>query len=157
MYTLHHNYPPDQTIKTYKWSILWKRLYRMIHYIFTRIFNLDIDVFNLKYAGRVSGRDILGKANSGDHSWTCMGSLRITRFLRAFLVCRHLQSALSSNYIDCDSWFLNRFALVNAGILYIYFSSFQEIDEEEFGGAWELTKEGFMTSSAGFLVRSVNS
>ena len=75
----------------------------MIRYIFTRIFNLDIDVFNPKYAGRVSGRDILGKANSGDHSWTCMGSLRITRFLRAFLVCRHLKSALSSNYIDCDS------------------------------------------------------
>jgi len=47
---------------------------------------------------------------------------------------------------------LSLFALVNAGVLYIYFSSFQEVDEEEFGGAWELTKEGFMTSSAGFLV-----
>jgi len=52
-----------------------------------------------------------------------------------------------------NSYFPNRFALVNAGVLYIYFSSFQEVDEEEFGGAWELTKEGFMTSSAGFLVR----
>jgi len=47
---------------------------------------------------------------------------------------------------------LSLFALVNAGVLYIYFASFQEVDEEEFGGAWELTKEGFMTSSAGFLV-----
>lgn len=44
------------------------------------------------------------------------------------------------------------FALVNAGLIYIYFSSFQSIDEEEYGGAWELTKEGFMTSFAGFLV-----
>ncbi|XP_014288258.1 GEL complex subunit OPTI [Halyomorpha halys] len=44
------------------------------------------------------------------------------------------------------------FVLVNAGIIYIYFSSFQCIDEEEYGGAWELTKEGFMTSFAGFLV-----
>ena len=45
-----------------------------------------------------------------------------------------------------------RFGLVNAGSLYIYFSSFQQIDEEEYGGAWELTKEGFTTSLAGFLV-----
>ncbi|CAH0385702.1 unnamed protein product [Bemisia tabaci] len=44
------------------------------------------------------------------------------------------------------------FAIVNAGVLYVYFSNFQAIDEEEFGGAWELTKEGFMTSFAGFLV-----
>lgn len=44
------------------------------------------------------------------------------------------------------------FVLVNAGITYLYFSSFQQIDEEEFGGVWELTKEGFMTSFAGFLV-----
>ncbi|KAJ8679122.1 hypothetical protein QAD02_014909 [Eretmocerus hayati] len=44
------------------------------------------------------------------------------------------------------------FALVNSGSLYLYFSSFQQVDEEEFGGAWELTKEGFMTSFAGFLV-----
>ncbi|KAF5272778.1 hypothetical protein FQA39_LY07805 [Lamprigera yunnana] len=44
------------------------------------------------------------------------------------------------------------FALVNAGIIYLYFSNFQSVDEEEYGGAWELTKEGFMTSFAGFLV-----
>lgn len=44
------------------------------------------------------------------------------------------------------------FALLNAGILYVYFSAFQGVDEEEFGGAWELTKEGFMTSFATFLV-----
>jgi hypothetical protein len=43
--------------------------------------------------------------------------------------------------------------LVNAGSLYLYFSSFQQVDEEEFGGAWELTKEGFITSFAGFLVK----
>ncbi|XP_016914643.1 GEL complex subunit OPTI [Apis cerana] len=44
------------------------------------------------------------------------------------------------------------FVLVNAGVTYLYFSNFQQIDEEEFGGIWELTKEGFMTSFAGFLV-----
>lgn len=49
-------------------------------------------------------------------------------------------------------YFSYRFVIVNAGSLYLYFSSFQQVDEEEFGGTWELTKEGFMTSFAGFLV-----
>ena len=44
------------------------------------------------------------------------------------------------------------FALVNVAIIYAYFSAFQKVDEDEFGGTWELTKEGFMTSFAGFLV-----
>ncbi|CAG9763285.1 unnamed protein product [Ceutorhynchus assimilis] len=44
------------------------------------------------------------------------------------------------------------FFIINAGILYFYFSNFQCVDEEEYGGPWELTKEGFMTSFAGFLV-----
>ena len=47
---------------------------------------------------------------------------------------------------------LATFAILNAGILYVYFSAFQAVDEEEYGGAWELTKEGFMTSFASFLV-----
>jgi len=47
---------------------------------------------------------------------------------------------------------LAAFAALNAGILYFYFSGFQSIDEEEYGGVWELTKEGFMTSLASFLV-----
>ncbi|XP_077293660.1 GEL complex subunit OPTI [Arctopsyche grandis] len=44
------------------------------------------------------------------------------------------------------------FILLNAGSIYLYVSSFQRVDEEEYGGVWELTKEGFMTSFAGFLV-----
>ncbi|XP_053309772.1 respirasome Complex Assembly Factor 1 [Spea bombifrons] len=44
------------------------------------------------------------------------------------------------------------FCALNAGLLYLYFSSFQQVDEEEYGGTWELTKEGFMTSFALFLV-----
>jgi len=44
------------------------------------------------------------------------------------------------------------FMVVNAAIIYFYYSNVQNIDEEEYGGAWELTKEGFMTSFAGFLV-----
>lgn len=44
------------------------------------------------------------------------------------------------------------FVLVNVAVIYIYVSNFQSIDEEEYGGMWEITKEGFMTSFAGFLV-----
>ncbi len=51
--------------------------------------------------------------------------------------------------------FLLRFCIINAGVLYVYFSSFQQIDEEEYGGTWELTKEGFMTSFALFLVGNI--
>merc|ERR1712154_325184 len=44
------------------------------------------------------------------------------------------------------------FAAINAGLLYLYFSGYQSVDEEEYGGVWELTKEGFVTSFASFLV-----
>ncbi|KAK2109927.1 RAB5 Interacting Factor [Saguinus oedipus] len=43
------------------------------------------------------------------------------------------------------------FCLINAGVLYLYFSNYLQIDEEEYGGTWELTKEGFMTSFALFM------
>uniref|UniRef100_A0A8C8UGA3 Respirasome Complex Assembly Factor 1 n=1 Tax=Peromyscus maniculatus bairdii TaxID=230844 RepID=A0A8C8UGA3_PERMB len=44
------------------------------------------------------------------------------------------------------------FCLINAGVLYLYFSNYLQIDAEEYGGTWELTKEGFMTSFALFMV-----
>ncbi|KAL4706214.1 hypothetical protein ACJJTC_018398 [Scirpophaga incertulas] len=44
------------------------------------------------------------------------------------------------------------FVIVNAAVIYFYVNNFQNIDEEEYGGMWEITKEGFMTSFAGFLV-----
>ncbi|XP_026733227.1 uncharacterized protein RAB5IF homolog [Trichoplusia ni] len=44
------------------------------------------------------------------------------------------------------------FVIVNAAVIYFYVNNFQSIDEEEYGGMWEITKEGFMTSFAGFLV-----
>jgi len=44
------------------------------------------------------------------------------------------------------------FAALSAGIVYVWFTAVQGIDETEYGGAWELTKEGFITSFAGFLV-----
>jgi hypothetical protein len=44
------------------------------------------------------------------------------------------------------------FLAVSAGVVYSYFALYQRVEEEEYGGAWELLKEGFMTSFAVFLV-----
>ncbi|GFR65084.1 rab5 interacting protein [Elysia marginata] len=44
------------------------------------------------------------------------------------------------------------FFLVNVAIVYLYYSSFQRVDEEEYGGASEILKEGLMTSFSSFLV-----
>ncbi|XP_041986975.1 respirasome Complex Assembly Factor 1 [Aricia agestis] len=44
------------------------------------------------------------------------------------------------------------FVSANAASLYVYVSNYQRVDEEEYGGMWEITKEGFVTSFAGFLV-----
>jgi len=44
------------------------------------------------------------------------------------------------------------FCIINSGVIYLYFNNFHGIDEEEYGGAWELTKEGFLSSFALFLV-----
>jgi len=45
-----------------------------------------------------------------------------------------------------------RFFVVNLAIVYFYFSIFQSVNEEEFGGVSEIMKEGLMTSFATFIV-----
>lgn len=37
-------------------------------------------------------------------------------------------------------------------VIYVYFSMFQKVDEEEYGGISEIFKEGLMTSFATFVV-----
>ncbi|XP_070575598.1 GEL complex subunit OPTI-like [Ptychodera flava] len=44
------------------------------------------------------------------------------------------------------------FGAVNTVVTYIYTMTFQKIDEDEYGGIWEIIKEGFMSSFAMFLV-----
>ncbi|CAI8010276.1 Respirasome Complex Assembly Factor 1 [Geodia barretti] len=48
------------------------------------------------------------------------------------------------------------FLAVNGGAVYSYCALYQRVEEEEYGGIWELLKEGFMTSFALFLVSSLN-
>lgn len=50
---------------------------------------------------------------------------------------------------------LFRFLAVNVAITYIYFTSFQKVDEEEYGGISEILKEGLMTSFSSFLVSNL--
>lgn len=45
-----------------------------------------------------------------------------------------------------------RFFAVNMAVIYVYFSIFQKVDEEDYGGISEILKEGLMTSFATFLV-----
>lgn len=80
-----------------------------------------------------------------------MGPCTSERICRSCPVSNLLHVSNPVNYFFIYLIMFTRFALVNAGILYIYCTSFQKVDEEEYGGAWELTKEG-MTSFAGFLV-----
>ncbi|KAI0207204.1 hypothetical protein LSAT2_008132 [Lamellibrachia satsuma] len=44
------------------------------------------------------------------------------------------------------------FFVINCLIIYLYYNTFQQVDEEEFGGVGEILKEGLMTSFATFLV-----
>lgn len=44
------------------------------------------------------------------------------------------------------------FLAINSLVVYVYFSAFQKVDEEDYGGIAELLKEGLMTSFATFLV-----
>lgn len=44
------------------------------------------------------------------------------------------------------------FFAINVGIVYVYYNSFQKIDDEEYGGPSEILKEGLMTSFSTFLV-----
>lgn len=45
-----------------------------------------------------------------------------------------------------------RFFAVNMAVIYVYFSMFQKVDEEDYGGISEIFKEGLMTSFATFVV-----
>ncbi|XP_041376278.1 respirasome Complex Assembly Factor 1-like [Gigantopelta aegis] len=44
------------------------------------------------------------------------------------------------------------FLIINVVVVYLYYSSFHKIDEEEYGGISEILKEGLMTSFSSFLV-----
>ncbi|XP_003391599.1 PREDICTED: uncharacterized protein C20orf24 homolog [Amphimedon queenslandica] len=44
------------------------------------------------------------------------------------------------------------YLMITCGFVYFYCTFYQGVSDEELGGAWELLKEGFMTSLAIFFV-----
>jgi hypothetical protein len=48
--------------------------------------------------------------------------------------------------------FPRSFFAVSVVLVYLYHAVYHQVDQEEFGGIWELVKEGMMTSFALFLV-----
>ena len=51
-----------------------------------------------------------------------------------------------SGFITC------RFVAINGAGVYLYAIVYQAQDEEDYGGAWEVLKEGMLSSSAFFVV-----
>lgn len=53
---------------------------------------------------------------------------------------------------DIDLPTCSRFFAISISLVYLYHTFFHRVEEEEFGGLWEIVKEGMMTSFALFLV-----
>ena len=47
------------------------------------------------------------------------------------------------------------FGGLSAGIIYVWFTAVQGIDEVEYGRAWELTEEGFLSRAVGSFVTKI--
>lgn len=52
-------------------------------------------------------------------------------------------------------YYIFRFVAINGVGVYLYAIVYQAQDEEEYGGAWEMFKEGMLSSSAFFVVSVV--
>jgi hypothetical protein len=49
---------------------------------------------------------------------------------------------MSFIWLNCCNYnfFYHRFGLINALIVYIYTVTFQQVDEDEYGGIWDIIK-----------------
>lgn len=80
-----------------------------------------------------------------------MGNYSITRHRRA-------SSVSATNFITISAKMtlliihIHRFVAINGVGVYLYAIVYQAQDEEEYGGAWEVMKEGMLSSSAFFVV-----
>lgn len=108
-------------------------------------------LYILQIVGRVSRYHLLDATSFGHHPWHHLGYSLPQRNGCDCTVSESIASIKSSLFeyrlVSCY-----RFGIINCGIVYVYCINFQQIDEEDYGGIWELMKEGFMTSFAGFLV-----
>ncbi|CAL1532364.1 unnamed protein product [Lymnaea stagnalis] len=98
-----------------------------------------------------AGQSLLSKAFTPEFQWTDKDEfLDVIYWIRQIL---GLMLGLVWGIIPLKGFIgLALFLLVNVAIVYIYYNSFQKVDEEEYGGASEILKEGLMTSFSSFLV-----
>lgn len=67
-------------------------------------------------------------------------------------ICRDNPVRIGANDLQKYIYLYLSFLAVNVCVVYGYCILYQRVEEEEYGGTWELLKEGFMTSFALFLV-----
>ena len=64
----------------------------------------------------------------------------------------YVSASIRTTSRDAERTFSFRFGLISSLIVFIYATSVQNVDPEEYGGIVEIIKEGFMTAFATFLV-----
>lgn len=120
-------------------------------------------IYSLRFfSGWISRCHLLVASSIRYFNWCYLGYNPVARFYRDRIVSKlafgHYDTSLCNNFrqknmITLGSWCsFFRFAAITCGIVYVYCLNFQKIDEDEYGGIWELLKEGFMTSFACFSV-----
>lgn len=101
--------------------------------------------------GSRSTQSLFSKATQPEYQWNDKDEfLDVIYWMRQIM---GLVLGLAWGFIPLKGFVgLALFFLVNIAIVYLYYNSFQKIDEEEYGGASEILKEGLMTSFSSFLV-----
>lgn len=113
----------------------------------------------VRNVGWIFGRGLLVTTSAGHHNRYRLGHHSTTRFYRNHTVSSEwyiiqFHTINPTIFFAFHSYFVygNSFTAINCGIVYLYCMNFQKIDEDEYGGIWELLKEGLMTSFACFCV-----
>lgn len=103
--------------------------------------------------GSIFGYHLLDSTGYRLRHWLLLGTFGFQRIRWHSFVSKQNRSAdflkILFFKLACNT---NRFGIVNAFLIYLYTASYQKVDEDEFGGMWDILKEGFMTSFSTFLV-----
>ena len=84
--------------------------------------------------------------------WLCVGHHSTTRHRGTTLVSANELLLLPPNGFALYSCIYHRFVAINGVGVYLYAIVYQAQDEEDYGGAWDVMKEGMLSSSAFFVV-----
>lgn len=101
-------------------------------------------------AGGSFGHNILDEAADCSSGGSCMGYYSS--------LWSHRDTIVRKRRCWSEIWLtahIFSFFAASAATVYLYHTFFHQIEEDEFGGLWEIVKEGMMTSFALFLVCSL--